>query len=380
MSDFILTSKQALILFLNYLFISAPKEIRFLMDQFQDIDDFKNNFHKFSDRAVLSKHMADLKKRLQQFNLDLYLENLAKLNINFVFIDQENYPAGFRDLTDAPAVIFYLGNIELVKEKPIIAIIGSRNCTEYGIDVTRYFTKELAGTFTICSGLAKGLDAISHQTAIKVNGKTIAIVGNSLDLIYPKENTALFKEMAKNHLIISEYPIQARIETYFFRQRNRLISAISQGVLVTEAQEKSGTLITAKYALDLGRDVFAVPSSIFNANNVGNHQLIQDGAKLVYAVDDILKELKISAPVFSGKTITSCPTVKNYEEIIKHNQDLTEIEQKILKVLFDKQGLSLDELTLVLNEPISSLLESITQLELADLIVEDKNQKYLVQL
>lgn len=185
-----------------------------------------------------------------------------------------------------------MGNIEILNDVSI-AIVGCREATEYGKKATTYFAYNLAKQgVNIVSGLAKGIDSYSHIGSLQAKGKTIAVIGSGLDIIYPKENEKLAQEILKNGgAIITEYSLGTKPEKEHFPARNRIISGLSDGVLVVEAKEKSGSLITADFAMEQGKDVFVVPGNINSLNSVGTNNLIKDGAILVSNYKDILENL-----------------------------------------------------------------------------------------
>lgn len=224
------------------------------------------------------------------------MEYMLKNNIGIISIYDQEYPWILREIYDPPITLYYKGDKNILNKKTI-AIVGCREATEYGKTAAKYFSYHLSKKGTnIISGLAKGVDSYAHIGAtcafmeknnphvdnIKACGKTIAVVGNGLDTIYPKENETLAKKIIKNGgVILSEYPIGTKPDKMNFPARNRIISGMSKGVLVIEAKEKSGTLITVDFALEQGRDVFVVPGNINSINSVGTNRLIQQGAKLV---------------------------------------------------------------------------------------------------
>lgn len=216
------------------------------------------------------------------------------MKIEEISIESEEYPEQLREIYDAPLKLYVLGNKEILKQSGI-AIVGSRNATEYGKKVALQFSKDLSRKgINIISGLALGIDTSAHLGTLNSNsiGKTIAVLGGGLDEIYPKQNVELAKQIIKNGgCIISEYPLETKPEKLHFPQRNRIISGLSKGVLIVEASEKSGSLITADFALEQGRDVFAVPGNISSSTSFGTNNLIKQGAKLVTSYEDILIEI-----------------------------------------------------------------------------------------
>lgn len=227
--------------------------------------------------------------------IEKVLENLTRLNISAITIYSNEYPKTLKNIDTPPFVLYYKGEIGLLKSN-CFAIVGSRHITNYGKQVTEKFTNDLVRAgFTIVSGLASGVDTVSHTVTIQNKGKTIAVLAGGLDEIYPATNTQLAEDIVKNGgLIITETKPYKKTESYMFPIRNRIIAGLSRGILVTEAQEKSGVLHTKNYALDYGRDVFAVPGSIFSLQSVGANQMIVNGqAKAVACARDILDEYNI---------------------------------------------------------------------------------------
>lgn len=216
------------------------------------------------------------------------------MKIEEISIESKEYPEQLREIYDAPLNLYVLGNKEILKQSGI-AIVGGRNATEYGKKVALQFSKDLSRNgINIISGLALGIDTCAHLGTLNSDsvGKTIAVLGGGLDEIYPKQNMELAKQIIKNGgCIISEYPLGAKPEKLHFPQRNRIISGLSKGVLIVEASEKSGSLITADFALEQGREVFAVPGNISSFTSVGTNNLIKQGAKLVASYEDILIEM-----------------------------------------------------------------------------------------
>lgn len=215
------------------------------------------------------------------------------MQIKEINFSSDKYPKQLREIYNPPKRIYAIGNIEILN-KVGIAIVGSRKATEYGKKVAFRLSKDLSERdIVIISGLAKGIDSHAHIGSLNVqNGKTIAVLGSGIKVIYPKENIELARQiLRKGGCIISEYPPDDTPNKSNFPERNRIISGLSKGVVIVEASEKSGALITADFALEQGREVFAVPGNIYSTTSVGTNKLIQQGAKLVMAVEDILSEI-----------------------------------------------------------------------------------------
>lgn len=216
--------------------------------------------------------------------------SLKNLGINYVTLIDCEYPSRLKNIYMPPLVLFYQGDLALTKQKTL-AVIGSRIHTDYGRSCCEYFVSGMVSYgVVIVSGLARGIDGLAHEVAIRNGGHTIAVLGSGLRVIYPKEHLKLAKEIATNHLILSEYPPFEAPKKTHFPFRNRIVSGLSDGILVIEAQEKSGTLITCDFGLEQGKEIYAVPGSIFSNHRRGVHRLIQQGAKLVTTVNDIFED------------------------------------------------------------------------------------------
>ena len=203
------------------------------------------------------------------------------------------YPPRLYDLYDPPAMLYIYGGLELLK-MPMIAIVGSRDASTEGLNNARLFTHALSKAgLLILSGLAKGIDSAAHQATLELGPKhpTAAVMGTGIDLVYPRQNLGLAQKIRQQGLLLSELPLGVGPKAFHFPRRNRIIAALALGVLVIEAAERSGSLITARLAADLGREVFAVPGPIANVNSAGCHLLVQQGAKLVFRPSDVLEEL-----------------------------------------------------------------------------------------
>ncbi|MEQ2464153.1 DNA-processing protein DprA [Niallia hominis] len=203
------------------------------------------------------------------------------------------YPPLLKEIYQPPWVLYAKGDLSLLQSKKKLAIVGSRLATTYSTKVMQQLLKELVEEkITTVSGLAHGVDAIAHKLTIDHGGKTIGVIAGGLFHIYPKENRELAGEMMKDHLVLSEYPPLTKPLKWQFPMRNRIISGLSNGTLVVEAKQKSGSLITANFAVNEGRDVFAIPGNIFSPYSVGPNELIQQGAKPVLVANDIIEEWK----------------------------------------------------------------------------------------
>jgi DNA processing protein len=209
--------------------------------------------------------------------------------------NSKSYPARLNDLFDPPDALYLKGNIRLL-EMPMVAIVGSRNASAEGLLNAKLFARGLARAgLLVLSGMARGVDGEAHRACIGLgsNHHTVAVLGTGVDIIYPKEHIGLARAIGQQGLLLSEFPLGSEPKSFHFPRRNRIIAALAQGVLVIEAAERSGSLITARLAAELGREVFAVPGSIHNPLSRGCHQLIQQGAKLVRNPNEVLEELRL---------------------------------------------------------------------------------------
>ena len=219
------------------------------------------------------------------------LQRAAELGIEIISIDEPRYPALLKNIHDPPNVLYVLGKPEVLDCRAI-AMVGSRAATHYGRSVAGQLAEGLARQgFTIISGLALGIDTESHKGALAAGGRTIAVLGCGLDVIYPPSNHLLYKQIIESGAVVSEYPLGTEPDNFRFPARNRIISGLSLGVVVVEATKRSGSLITANHALEQGREIFAVPGRIDSVKSTGSHALLQEGAKLVLNINDITEEL-----------------------------------------------------------------------------------------
>ncbi len=241
---------------------------------------------------LVCKYQGDYRKITQAikkgetYSHILIDECIQGLDCCYTTILSDNYPLALRDLKDPPYVLFYLGDLALAS-KPCISMVGMREPSPYGQVMAARFAKKLSEDFVIVSGLAKGIDGISHRNA----RQTIAVLGCGIDICYPKSHQQLYHQIAKEGLLLSEFPPGTKPRRYYFPWRNRIVAALGQGLIVVEAKRKSGSMITVGYALALGKTVFALPCRITDYD--GTLTLIQDGATPVISVEDIYESLNL---------------------------------------------------------------------------------------
>ncbi len=281
---------------------------------------------------------------------------IEKYGVQLLTIWDEDYPELLKQIYDPPIVLFYRGDIELLKTKSI-GMVGTRTPTAYGKEVSADFSQELAKRgYTLVSGAAKGVDTHVHRACLQVKGKTIAVLGNGVDRVYPAENRNLYDEIASKGLLISEFLMGSKPDAPNFPRRNRIISGLSAGTVVIEAAERSGSLITAYFALDQNREVFAVPGNIKSRQSRGTHQLIRQGAKLIENVDDILEELgeKYRLGSSGGQQELSIAVDNKEAAILKH--------------ISDTETIHIDDLASLTEQTTFAILGILLQLEMKGLV------------
>ena len=234
--------------------------------------------------ANISQQLVSGKSRV---SVDQELELIEAHNCHLLAINDSTYPMLLKEIADPPPLLYVRGELGQ-PDAPSITIVGTRSPTNYGKTISRQLSQQLAESgITVISGFARGIDTCAHQGALQANGRTIAVLGNGLSQIYPAENRELADEIMKSGALISEFPMTVPPFPKNFPRRNRVVSGMSSGTVVVEASIRSGSLITARHAAEQGREVFAVPGQIFSNQSKGSHQLINQGAKLINAIDDI---------------------------------------------------------------------------------------------
>lgn len=337
---------------LNGLKYISPKLARRLLEEFSTPDRIFSAT-KEELRSIEGITLNAISSILNFSNHEWVIEEIEKTKsrgINLVALGSEDYPELLTEIYDPPILLYVKGTI-LPSDKNAISLVGARKASANGLKAANRLASELiANNITLISGMARGIDTEIHTTAIKNGGRTIAVLGSGLEFIYPPENKDLYNEISKCGAVISEFPLLTPPEQYNFPRRNRIISGLSLGTVVVEASEKSGSLITARFALEQGREVFAVPGPINENKNAGTHHLIQDGAKLVQNAKDILTELRI--PILSkDKNVT----------------DLSDTENWLLDKLEDA-SYSINDLVNVSNHSVRALTAAMTKLELKSLV------------
>lgn len=246
-------------------------------------------------QVPVSKVSAFLEDWCRNDAVQLY-DNYRQKQIGFLTPCDPQFPTLLKEIPDPPLILYYMGNLDLLKNQKTLSVVGTRYPTKEGLKAMEHLLNPLIDQgWQLVSGLAKGVDGFAHRLALR--SQTIAILGSGLDHVYPLEHTSLFHQLIQHHLVFSEYTPSARPQKWMFPERNRLISGLSMGTLVVEAQERSGSLITADQALEQGREVLTIPGSIFNPMAQGTNRLIKQGAVCVTTSEDIYETLGTFLPV-----------------------------------------------------------------------------------
>ena len=284
---------------------------------------------------------------------------MQKESISFLTIDDPEYPDKLKNIYNPPAVIFMKGNTELLKRKMNIAIVGSRKASPGGRKQAETFGAALSGMgITVISGLAEGIDSAAHKGALDGIGSTIAVMGTGVNLCYPQKNAELYYQIAEKGLLLSEFFMDDPARTFHFPLRNRIISGLSDGVLVVEARKKSGALITADHALEQGKNVYAIPQDIRLSQSVGSNKLLKEGAKLVTEPADVLEDYMVD---YNPEENRQCQPAEN------KTANLSEEEKALYKHMLNG-ALTLDELEIVAGLPVPRLNSLLMMMELKDII------------
>jgi DNA processing protein len=316
----------------------------------------------FDDLRQVDGIGAVVAKKIRDFSswgdIGRQISEMEAMDIKVISLQESSYPEMLKEIDDAPVVIYARGDI-LPNDKFAIAIVGSRRLTQYGTSVAEKISEDLAACgFTVVSGMARGVDSISHRGALRAGGRTIAVLGSGLDIPYPPENKTLMEDIVKSGCALSEFPPGTPPEKENFPRRNRLISALSLGVLVVEATLDSGALITARYAAEQGREVFAVPGNITSRCSEGTNELLRRGAILVRRAEDIVEEL---APVLKGFLRTRDNIRENISDEEKRLCNLLSGEPKQIDVISRESGLASSKaLGILLGLELKGAVKQIT--------------------
>jgi DNA processing protein len=296
------------------------------------------------------------------------IEKAEKNNVRLIPRNDKAYPETLKRIYGAPVVLYVKGTLQ-ESDKYAVAVVGSRTATDYGIKTAATISHKLSSSgLTVVSGMARGIDSASHKGALKAGGRTIAVLGSGLDLPYPPENKKLMDEISLSGAVVSEFPLGTPPNKENFPRRNRIISAMSLGVIVIEAALDSGSLITVAYALEQGREVFAVPGNITSRNSKGTNDLIKKGAKLVESAEEVLEELR--------------PQIKGVlrEEKINPERPLPVLtdDEQILYSSLSSEPKHIDSIIREINIPTSRALSLLLNLELKGIVRQLQGKQFLL--
>lgn len=310
-------------------------------------------------RGVGPKLVSAIEEGRRGIDVDDFLARCDKLGVRLLTRRAAEYPAALQEIPDPPEVLYVRGRLEPV-DALAVAIVGSRHATHYGLAQAERLAGSLARAgLTIVSGLARGVDAAAHRAALAAGGRTLAVLASGVARIYPPEHEELAEEIAGSGAVVSEASIDAQPLAGAFPQRNRIISGLSLGVIVVEASDRSGALITARHAGEQNREVFAVPGRVDSRMSRGCHRLLRDGAKLVETADDVLEEL---GPL-------AAPSVGPQGQVVRHPGELrlNELEQRILAAV-PTEPITIDEVIGVSGAPAPQVLSTLSVLEMRRLV------------
>jgi DNA processing protein len=312
-------------------------------------------------KALLPVNNSTLRKAVNETDealIEQQLTLLTKHKINILLHHSPDYPPLLKQIEDAPPILFTRGDVNLLCD-PQLAMVGSRNASPSGLKTARAFAAEFAASgLTVTSGLAAGIDTEAHKGALDEIGRTLAVVATGLDEVYPRSNLPLARAIVKKGCMVSEFPPMTPARRAHFPQRNRIISGLSLGVLVVEADTRSGSLITARLAGEQGREIFAIPGSIHSPTSRGCHQLIRQGAKLVETTADVLLEIK------TGLEIELHAARNRLSSGVEKKKKLDPESIKVLNQV-DFAPTRLGDIAIHSNLPIELVLSELLQLELA---------------
>ena len=316
-------------------------------------DAWKATAAQLRNAGLDSKSVRSITSWRPKISLDSEMERLDRYGVEVVTFHDTGYPARLKEIYDYPPLLYIRGSL-LPEDEWCLAVVGTRRATIYGKQVTEEIVTDLAqNKITVVSGLARGIDTVAHRSALEAGGRSMAVFACGLDIVYPGENADLARRIQERGALVSEYPLGTKPRAEYFPRRNRIMSGISLGVLVVEAGETSGAMITANLALEQNREVFAIPGSILSNASRGTNHLIQEGAKLVRDYRDILEELNLTAVAYQMEM----------KEVIPPS----DIESLLLKQL-GAAPTHIDEVCRSSKLPVSTVSSTLTMMELKGLV------------
>ena len=346
-----------------------------LIDEFHDPETvFEAPLKRLEEIPGIGKKTAANIKSFKEWDwVEKEIGLIEKQDVVFLTLRHSDFPKALLSIPDPPPYLYVKGTF-CKKDENAIAVVGTRIPTQYGVSAAEGISRELAVSgITIVSGMARGVDTAAHRGALAADGRTIAVLGSGIDVIYPPDNKKLYEQIISNGAVVSEFPIGTAPLAENFPQRNRIISGLVKGVLVVEASEKSGSLITAGLALDYGRDVFALPGNITSFKSKGANKLIKQGAKLVEDARDILEELSISGTGMTGAGLKPVPAVP--DSLRKIQADLSSEEEKIMSLLDEPSFI--DTIIQRAGLPTQKVSALLLDMELKGLVQQQAGKQFI---
>lgn len=351
----------------------GAKSINLLLKEVASPDDIfrmdASDIEKIIGRRCKDVALLRQVKASEEFTRELeYIENE---NLKVLCVADQDYPDPLKAIYDPPPVLFFKGNI-LPDDINAVAIVGARKCSLYGMQMAEKLAFDLAERgVTIVSGMARGIDSAAHRGALKAGGRTVAVMGTGFRHIYPMESSKIWPKIAENGAVVTEFTSDIMPQRSNFPQRNRIISALAKGIVVVEAAQKSGSLITVDFALEHGKEVFAVPGRADLNTSKGSNALIQNGAKLVTSADEILDEIRFETDLKSKEAKTQ------RGEEVKKEEDISEEEASILTIFKKNKDVHIDELCSKMNSDTKTLSEILLKLQIKGFLAASPGGRYI---
>jgi len=354
-------SRDALVA-LNMIEHVGPVRVRQLLDHFGDAPAIlrASKSQLLQVRAIGEETAEAIANWEKSIDLHSELKRIQEFGCHILTQTGDSYPESLKQIYDPPIVLYVKGRLT-AKDKNAVAMVGSRRTTHYGIETARKLAYQLAYVgVTVVSGGARGIDTAAHQGALSAKGRTVCVLGTGINIVFPPENAELFERIAANGAVITQYPFNRSADKQSFAIRNRIVAGMSLGAIVVEANLSSGALITANFAVEYGRQIFAVPGRIDSPQSKGCHDLIKKGAKLCEGAEDVLSEFEYLFPASNRPPSPS-------ETGVLPSLELPENEQKIYDVL-SKEEMSMDEVIRQSGLPASTVSVALLSLEMKRLV------------
>jgi DNA processing protein len=328
----------------------GPMRLKLMLESLGDIETaWHASSVELRNIGLGQKTIDDFIRIRSELNLDEEMARIHAIGFKVISWDSEEYPIRLKEIDSPPPVLYTWGELD-PNDRWAVAIVGTRRMSSYGETITQELSSALAiNGITVVSGMARGIDGVAHRTALARGGRTIAVLGSGLDQLYPPEHRRLAKEISKNGAVITDYPLGTKPEARNFPPRNRIISGLALVVVIVEAGEGSGALITANFAAEQGREVFAVPGKIHSRTSIGTNQLIRDGAIPLLSVEDVLEALNFDVII--------------RQEVIDEFMPEDEVERMVYEKL-SFEPIHVDAIRAECGLPVSKITASLAMLEL----------------